>query len=90
MQSTKPTQGANDSSGHRVAFLAWNEIDEPGVYVDTQYPRFFRVTKEGIIPGASPSIHGSDFTVARISSDPMLLKARIQLICANNNLPVPE
>lgn len=90
MHSNKPTKGVNETSGQKVTFLDWNEISEPGLYVDTQYPRFFRVTKEGIIPGASPTIHGSDFTVARISSDPMLLKARIQLICANNNLPVPE
>lgn len=61
MQSSKPTQGAGDVSSHRVTYLDWNEVNEPGVYVDTQYPRFFRVTKEGIIPGASPAIHGSDF-----------------------------
>lgn len=68
----------------------FNDICEPGVYVDTEFPRFFRVTSESLVPNGSPVIHGANFTVARISSDPMTVKARIQQICADNNLPVPE
>ncbi len=90
MRDTKSTQHLNNPVDKRVTFISWNDISEPGLYVDTQYPRFFRVTEEGITPGASPNIHGSEFTVARISSDPLLLKARVQQICADSNLPVPE
>ncbi len=90
MQQNKTTQTEKTLTTHGIQFVNWNEINEPGIYVDTQYPRYFRVTQEGIIPGASPAIHGCEFVVARISHDPMLVKARIQWLCAENNLPVPE
>jgi len=73
-----------------ITFCNWNDISEPGVYVDTEYPRCFRVTSDALVPNGSPTIHGTSFTVAKISSDPMLVKSRIQHICAENNLPVPD
>jgi hypothetical protein len=90
MPQTKLTQTEKTLPTHGISFVAWNEINEPGIYVDMEYPRFYRVTQESLIPGSSPSIHGSEFTVARVSTDPMLNKQRIQIICADNNLPVPE
>ncbi|MCI0330705.1 MAG: hypothetical protein L0196_07110 [candidate division Zixibacteria bacterium] len=85
--STTPTSG---TSTRGISFCNWNDVCEPGVYVDTEYPRYFRVTGDSLVPNGSPTIHASGFTVAKISSDPMLVKSRIQHTCAENNLPVPQ
>ncbi len=83
-QTNKPT------SSPRLQFMSWNEITEPGVYVDLMYPRFFRILRENISKNSSPSIPASEFTVARISTDPLLNKKSVQFLCADNNLPIPE
>ena len=88
----------------REMFASLHDIKEPGIYVDTRSPRFFRATAEGTTPGAKPAIrvsedgiasgasltnHGPDFTVAKVSSDPILSKSQVQQICTESNLPVP-
>lgn len=71
-----------------LSTMNWNEVCEPGIYVDNQYPRYFRVTEDSIVPGGSPVIHSNDFIVTKITADPFAPLARIQHLCANNNLPV--
>ncbi len=85
--STTTTQG---TTSRGITYCNWNDISEPGCYVDTEFPRFFRVTNDCVVPNGSPCIHSSNFAVAKISSDAMLPKVRIQHLCADNNLPVPE
>lgn len=85
----KRTQSEEQTEGRVISTQNWNDIATAGLYVHTEYPLFFRVTEQSLIPGGSPSIHSSDFTVAKLSDDPMLAKSRIQYLCANNNLPVP-
>ena len=90
MPQKKVVQTKRTPPSTGLQFMTWNEITRPGVYVDMQYPRFFRVLPENLSTGASPAIHASEFTVARISSDPLLNKKVVQLLCADNNLPIPE
>ncbi len=91
MPQTKSTQTQTSGTTSRgITYCNWNDVCEPGCYVDTEFPRFFRVTSDCVVPNGSPCIHGCNFTVAKISGDPMVPKARIQHLCADNNLPVPE
>lgn len=99
-----------------ISLYNWNNLREPGVYVDVRQPRFFRVTPPGtVLEGNSVlaeaaiilakiykevQVHFSSYyssvirdsepVLAKISCDPSLNKRRIQEICANTNLPVPD
>ena len=90
MQEPRPIPNADRMAEQGIILCNWNDICEPGVYVDTEYPRFFRVTEEAIIPDGSPMIHGSEFIVAKISPDPALEQTKIQDFCDDHNLPIPE
>ena len=105
MKDTKGTETLETPVVKRETFASLNDIKEPGIYVDTRSPRFFRATVEGTtVAGTSPKIRvnedglamgasitnqGSDFTVAKVSSDPMLAKAQVQQLCKDCNLPLP-
>lgn len=90
MQEEKPTPYAERSAEQLIIICNWNDIHEPGLYVDTEYPRFFRVTEAAIVPNGSPLIHGSEFIVARISPNASLELSKIQDICDDHNLPIPQ
>lgn len=105
MKDTKGTETLETPVVKRETFASLNDIKEPGIYVDTRSPRFFRATVEGTtVAGTNPKIrvnedglamgasitnNGSDFTVAKVSSDPMLAKAQVQQLCKDLSLPLP-
>jgi hypothetical protein len=90
MQHMKLGRSETGLKSFGIPFGPWNEISHPGIYVDTRCPRYFRVPAEGLHAKSRPLIQASEFTVARISSNPMLSKGRIQSLCANYGLPVPD
>lgn len=90
MNDSKVTETMTPPIDRRVTFASLNEVKEPGVYVDTQFPRYFRVTEKGVTLAAGPEGRGSEFTVARVSTDPKLSIAQVQKLCTDNKLPVPE
>ena len=105
MNNTKGTETMENPVVNRETFASLNDIKEPGIYVDTRSPRFFRATVEGItVAGTSPKIrvnedglvsgasiakNGSEFTLAKVSSDPMLTKVQVQQLSKDLNLPLP-
>ncbi|HEU4437160.1 MAG TPA: hypothetical protein VFR89_06815 [candidate division Zixibacteria bacterium] len=90
MREERPVPNADRLAEQGIILCNWNDIHEPGVYVDTEYPRYFRVSPDAIIPDGSPVIHGSEFIVARISPDVSLELSKIQDLCDDHNLPIPE
>ncbi|MCI0331154.1 MAG: hypothetical protein L0196_09480 [candidate division Zixibacteria bacterium] len=105
MTETKDSKGLETPVVKRETFASLNDIKEPGIYVDTRSPRFFRASAEGTtVAGTSPKIrvnedglamgasitnNGSDFTVAKVSTDPMLAKSQVQQLCKDLSLPLP-
>ena len=90
MNDTKVAEVMATPIDRRVTFASLNEIKDPGVYVDTQFPRYFRVSEKGVTLAAGAEGHGSEFTVARVSADPKLSKSQVQKLCTDNKLPSPE
>lgn len=92
--STTPQMRTASIEPGRKSFLSetsWEEINEPGAYVEVGSGDLYRVPKEALLPGASPVIQkqsaGSSRFV-RLSADPFVttLKARL-LACEHNVEP---
>ena len=115
----QPNQGVLDAgflAKKGISLYNWNNLREPGVYVDVRQPRYFRVREPGKVLEDYPAfeeavsilkkiykevevhfssyyssvIRDSEPVLAKISCNPSLNKKRIQEICANTNLPVPD
>jgi hypothetical protein len=90
MRRPAPIGAAKGSRPGGIPYVPWNQVAQPGVYVDIEFPRYFRIPAKGVRANSSPVIPASDFTVAKISPDPMLSKQRIQMLCVDYGLPVPK
>jgi hypothetical protein len=88
--STKTNPNTNPNTMGKITMVTWNDINETGVYVDTQYPRFYRVTDECLNSNGNPVIQCSNFTVAKISPNPSIPVGQIQTLCTTHNLPVAK
>ena len=69
--------------------VGWDELNEPGAYVERGTGDLYRVPKEALIPGGSPIIHKESSGASRlvqVSRNPFVttLEARIQ--CAQHNI----
>jgi len=82
--------GARNPQGLRL--VNFNEVTEPGIYVDIQKKRIFRIPSEILNPthAGTRMVCLPDFQVVKISSDPWLEKPEIKELCTKKNLPIPE
>src|SRR5216117_1287096 len=69
--------------------VSWEEITEPGAYVERGTGDLYRIPKEALISGTFPVIHkqsagGSRLT--RVSKDPFLTTLEARLRCAQHNI----
>lgn len=70
--------------------LAWGEINEPGAYVDVSTGKLYRITRERLPVGKSPSILGSGGPVSpvvQVSKDPFIVELAARMICVEHNIP---
>ncbi len=75
---------------HRLAFteLSWDEIHEPGAYVERGTGDLYRVPQEAIGP-ASPMIKKQSLgasRLVRISSNPFVTTLEARMLCAEVNI----
>jgi len=67
----------------------WENINEPGTYVERGSGDLYRFPKESLIPGASPSIvkesRGAS-VLLKISDDPFITTFKARLMCAQHNV----
>jgi hypothetical protein len=91
MARTEETMTQSTQGTHRnvLSEVTWENINDPGTYVERGSGDLYRVPKEGLIPGASPSIvkesRGAS-VLLKISDDPFITTYKARLICAQNNV----
>ena len=69
--------------------VSWDEIAEPGAYVERGSGDLYRVPKEALIPGASPVIHKESTGASRlvqVSKNPFVTTLEARLRCAQHNI----
>lgn len=77
------------SSLRTLPETTWEEMSEPGAYVERGTGDLYRVPKEALIPGASPVIHKESLGASRlvqISKNPFVLTLEARLKCAQHNI----
>jgi hypothetical protein len=74
---------------HTLPELAWDELNEPGAYVERGTGDLYRVPKEALIPGSSPIIHKESSGASRlvqVSKNPFVTSLEARLCCAQHNI----
>jgi hypothetical protein len=83
------TQSVQSSRRHMLAEITWEEINDPGAYVERGSGDLYRFPKEALIPGASPSIvkesRGASVLV-KLSDDPFVTTFKARLLAAQHNI----
>ena len=69
--------------------LAWEDIDEPGAYVEVTTGALYRVPREALQHGASPRIPLRGTARPRfvqLSKDPFIFPLGARMVCARHNI----
>ena len=67
----------------------WEDLNEPGAYVERGSGDLYRIPKEALIPGASPIIHKESLGASRlvqVSKNPFVTTMEARLRCAQHNI----
>ncbi len=67
----------------------WEELNEPGAYVERGTGDLYRIPKEALIPGSSPIIHKESLGSSRlvqVSKNPFVTTLEARLRCAQHNI----
>jgi len=87
------TQTANVSiePQHRTRLMevAWQDIPEPGAYVEQGSGDLYRVPKEALLQGASPLIRKESSgasVLLQVSKNPFITTLEARMICAEHNV----
>ncbi len=69
--------------------VTWEELSEPGAYVERGTGDLYRIPKEALVPGSSPIIHKESVGASRlvqISKNPFVTTLEARLRCAQHNI----
>jgi hypothetical protein len=69
--------------------VAWEELNEPGAYVERGTGDLCRIPQEALIPGGSPIIHKESIGASRlvqVSRNPFVTTLEARLSCAQHNI----
>ena len=69
--------------------VSWDELNEPGAYVERGSGDLYRVPQEALIPGGSPIIHKESQGASRlvkVSPNPFVTTLQARLRCAQHNI----
>lgn len=72
-----------------LAEVGWDELNEPGAYVERGSGDLYRAPKEALIPGGSPIIHKQSAGASRlvqVSKNPFVTTLEARLTCAQHNI----
>ncbi len=75
----------------RFALLetTWDNLNDPGAYVERGSGDLYRVPKEALVPGGSPIIHKESRGASRlvqVSRNPFVTTLEARLRCAQHNI----
>jgi hypothetical protein len=83
------TQSSQALEHRQFPVLSWEDIEQPGAYVELGTGDLYRFTHESLIPGSSPVIakesRGAS-RLMRVSADPLVLSQKARLLCAQANV----
>lgn len=74
---------------HTLQQVAWDEITEPGAYVEVTTGDLYRIPQEALLKGASPLIRkesSSESPFVQVSKNPFVLALEARMICAEHNI----
>jgi hypothetical protein len=74
---------------HKLLELGWQNINEPGAYVEVGSGDLYRVPKEALIAGSSPLIRKESAGASRlvqISPSPFIPTFEARMVCAEHNV----
>ncbi len=83
------TQSAHVTRRVALSGVTWDNIHEPGAYVDRGSGDLYRFPNEALLPGAFPSIvkeSRSASALVKLSDDPFVTTLRARLLCARHNV----
>jgi hypothetical protein len=70
--------------------LAWDEINEPGAYVEVSTGKLYRITQESLLVDNSPAKPGEGgpgSPVVQLSKDPYIVELAARMLCVEHNIP---
>ncbi len=88
MQQVKNTS-VEPRSRYALPEVSWEEIVEPGAYVERGSGDLYRIPKEALIPGSSPIIHKESAGASRlvqVSKNHFVTTLEARLQCAQHNI----
>lgn len=69
--------------------IDWEDVTEPGCYVDEASGDLYRVPKEALVTGGSPIVMRESSGASRLrqlSKDPFMPTLKARLLCAQHNI----
>ncbi|MGQ0741983.1 MAG: hypothetical protein ACT4OG_06780 [Alphaproteobacteria bacterium] len=88
-EATFASATAESRSSSPLLELSWEEVNEPGAYVEKHTGNLYRVPAEALIRGCSPAIMRESVTPSRlvqISKDPFVIALEARHRCAQYNI----
>ena len=88
MEQTK-TKSVEPQQRFSLPEVTWDDLNEPGAYVERGSGDLYRVPKEALIPGGSPIIHKESVGASRlvlVSRNPFVTTLEARLRCAQHNI----
>jgi hypothetical protein len=83
------TRSVEPQSRFTLPELTWEDLNEPGAYVERGSGDLYRIPKEALIPGSSPIIHKESLgasRLVRVSNNPFVTSLEARLRCAQRNI----
>jgi hypothetical protein len=85
------TQSISTKPQHRSVLpeLAWDDINEPGAYVEVGAGDLYRIPQEALVRGSSPMIRKQSIGASRflrLSNDIAITTFEARMLCAENNV----
>jgi hypothetical protein len=69
--------------------IAWDEINEPGTYVEVSTGKLYRITQESLLVDrslAKPGEGGPASPVVQLSTDPFIFDLAARMLCVDHNI----
>lgn len=67
--------------------LAWDEINEPGAYVEVSTGKLYRITQESLLVDNSLARPGNGGpAVVQLSRDPFIFDLAARILCVEHNI----
>lgn len=81
--STEPQQRT------RLNEVSWQDLSEPGAYVEVGSGDLYRIPQEALVKGASPLIRKESLgasSLLQVSKNPYVITLEARMICAEHNI----